>query len=89
MEISPINGIRVLPSTKVRPVGPELNVSFAIESSAAADEENWSPAKGKAAGAEEPEQEEEDPNECSESSGAEAKASREEQLPPTRIDFFA
>ena len=61
MEIAPIAGVRVLPVTKVRPVDPELAPFFDIESAVRLDEDTYSPKGRKAAGAEESEEEIDEP----------------------------
>lgn len=54
MEIAPIAGIRVMPTIKSRPVDPELTAFFAIESTARPEEDSYTGSGRKAAGAEEP-----------------------------------
>lgn len=54
MELGPIAGIRVMPAIRQRPIDPELIVFFEIESSARPDEDSYSASSKKAAGAEEP-----------------------------------
>lgn len=63
VEIAPIAGIRVVPTTRSRPVDPELTAAFEIESPARPDEDSYTGSGKKAAGAEEPaEKDEEDPD---------------------------
>lgn len=60
MEIGPIAGIRVMPAPRVRPTDPELTPLFDIEAAARADEDVFARNGRKAAGAEEPDEEEEE-----------------------------
>jgi hypothetical protein len=60
MEIAPVTGIRVTPTVKVRPVGPELTASFDIESAARPGDDTYTRSGKKAAGAEESEEENEE-----------------------------
>jgi hypothetical protein len=53
MDLGPIPGIRVTPVAKVRPIDSDLIIPFEIESAARPDDDTYSPAKKKASGAEE------------------------------------
>ena len=61
MEIAPIAGVRVLPVNRVRPVDPELAPFFDIEAAVRLDEDTYAPNSRKAAGAEESEDEFDEP----------------------------
>jgi hypothetical protein len=88
MEISPIAGVRVLPVAKTRPVDPELTALFDIEAAVRPDDDTFSRNGQKAAGAEEPDQEDE--NEEPEADLVAELESEPPRRPATdRISFFA
>ena len=90
MEIGPIVGIRVLPAAKTRPVDPELTVLFDIEAAVRPDDDTYSRNGQKPAGAEEPEDEDEDwTDEPQEAAGDEFRSQPVPEAPADRISFFA
>lgn len=58
MEISPIIGIRVMPTVRTPPAESALSAIFDIEATAKPGDDSYSSARKKAAGAEESEDEE-------------------------------
>jgi len=86
MEISPIAGIRVMPSWKERPVDTELPALYDVESAARPGDDAYTPHGKKAAGAEENEEEQ---AEGAEESGAPEASAGPGEKPASQISFFA
>ena len=57
MEISPIIGIRMVPTIKARPAEPGITAEFDIQATSWLGEDSYNGSGKKAAGAEEPEEE--------------------------------
>jgi hypothetical protein len=88
MEIGPIAGIRVMPVPRVRPADPELTPLFDIEAAARPDEDAFAGNGRKAAGAEEPDQEDEN-EEPEEGVAAELESEPPRRPATDRINLFA
>jgi hypothetical protein len=90
MEISPISGVRIVPTFKSRETDLGLTDVFEVEGSSRAGDETYSPSGNKAAGgSEEDEGTAEDQAESESGSGAEQAADESTDGEKREISFFA
>ncbi len=90
MEIAPIAGVRILPVTKARPVDPELAPSYDVDAAVRLDEDTYSPNGRKAAGAEEPEEEIDEPEDMDDDEfGWQPRPRHPESNRRSKFSFFA